>query len=93
MPKTIKEIKDEVEDDDTPELERIDTSVVSDEETEDLKVSNEEKKVIIVLEDARLETVKTKKGFCLLNSDDNKSLHRKLKTDPSEYRPDICHQV
>lgn len=93
MPKTIKEIKDEVEDDDTPELERIDTSVVSDEETEDLKVSNEGKKVIIVLEDARLETVKTKKGFCLLNSDDNKSLHRKLKTDPSEYRPDICHQV
>lgn len=93
MPKTKKETKKEVDEDDDVELETIDASAVSDEEIEDLKSSNEGKKVIIVLEDARLETVKTKKGFCLLNSDDNKSLHRKLKTDPSEYRPDICHQV
>lgn len=77
-------------------------------------------RLIIVLERAGLETVKTRKvceplrhwqsmpalavtlirvrdrclqGFELLNSDDHKGIHKKLKRDPARSRPDIVHQV
>jgi hypothetical protein len=50
--------------------------------------------ITIILELASLEIVKTKKGdFQLLNCDDHVGLIRKFKKDPSEYRPDIIHQV
>ena len=51
-------------------------------------------KIIILLDQARLETVKNKRGlFELLNCDDHRELcKRKLKLDPKEFRPDICHQ-
>jgi len=52
----------------------------------------EKKKVVIVLEKAALETVKTKKGFELICADTHASLLKKLKKDPKEYRPDIVHQ-
>lgn len=49
--------------------------------------------LLIILDLASLETVKTKKGdFQLLNCDDHISLIRKFHKDPSEYRPDIIHQ-
>ena len=66
---------------------------------------NEKKQqVIVVLEGACLETVKSKKvevkrmsyneqGYVLLNADDHKAIHKKLGRDASESRPDICHQV
>ena len=66
---------------------------------------NEKKQqVIVVLEGACLETVKSKKvevkrmsyneqGYVLLNADDHKAIHKKLGPDASESRPDICHQV
>lgn len=51
-----------------------------------------QRKVIVVLECASLETVKTSKGYQLLNCDDHKGLHRKINQDPSASRPDILHQ-
>lgn len=32
-------------------------------------------------------------GFTLLNSDDHIGLLKKMKVDPVNVRPDICHQV
>ncbi len=51
-------------------------------------------KIIVLLDQARLETVKNRKGlFELLNCDDHRDLcKKKLKRDPKEFRPDICHQ-
>jgi hypothetical protein len=51
------------------------------------------RRVIVVLTKAALETVKTKRGFELLNADEHKGILTKHKKDPSEYRPDIVHQV
>ncbi|TMW56862.1 hypothetical protein Poli38472_006872 [Pythium oligandrum] len=56
--------------------------------TEDKK----RRQVIIILEQAALETVKTSKGYQLLNCDDHKGLHKKFNKDPSQSRPDILHQ-
>lgn len=51
------------------------------------------RRVIIVLDLAALETVKTKKGdFQLLNCDDHLPLIRKFQKDPQDHRPDIIHQ-
>ena len=51
------------------------------------------REVIVILDLASLETVKTKKGdFQLLNCDDHVPLLRKHNKDPSKYRPDIVHQ-
>eukprot|EP00937_MAST-01D_sp_MAST-1D-sp2_P005981 g5981.t1 len=49
------------------------------------------KRVIVVLENASLETVKTNRGYQLLNADDHRGVHKKLKRDPTQSRPDICH--
>lgn len=51
-------------------------------------------KIIVLLDLATLETVKNRKGlFELLNSDDHRELcKKKLKRDPKDLRPDICHQ-
>lgn len=52
------------------------------------------KPVIILLDQATLETVKNKRGvYELLNCDDHRELcRRKLKKDPNAFRPDILHQ-
>ena len=51
------------------------------------------REVIVVLEQASLEIVKTKKGdFQLLNADDHRSVLAKHNRDPAECRPDILHQ-
>jgi rRNA small subunit pseudouridine methyltransferase Nep1 len=49
--------------------------------------------VIILLDQASLETIKNKRGiYELLNCDDHRDLcKRKLHTDPNNYRPDILH--
>lgn len=51
-------------------------------------------KIIVLLDQASLETVKNRRGiFELLNCDDHRDLcKKKLKRDPKEFRPDICHQ-
>jgi rRNA small subunit pseudouridine methyltransferase Nep1 len=55
---------------------------------------NSKQKIIVLLDQARLETVKNRRGiFELLNCDDHRDLcKRKLKRDPKDFRPDICHQ-
>eukprot|EP00559_Dactyliosolen_fragilissimus_P005057 CAMPEP_0184855508 /NCGR_PEP_ID=MMETSP0580-20130426/737_1 /TAXON_ID=1118495 /ORGANISM="Dactyliosolen fragilissimus" /LENGTH=277 /DNA_ID=CAMNT_0027350037 /DNA_START=18 /DNA_END=848 /DNA_ORIENTATION=+ len=55
---------------------------------------NSKQKIIILLDQAKLETVKNRRGlFELLNCDDHRDLcKKKLKRDPKEFRPDICHQ-
>lgn len=50
-----------------------------------------DRRVIVVLEKAALEIVKTKRGYELLNVDDHKGLLKKHNKDPSLYRPDILH--
>lgn len=50
-------------------------------------------KIIFLLDQAKLETVKTRKGtFELLNCDDHRDICKKWNKNPSDYRPDICHQ-
>jgi rRNA pseudouridine-1189 N-methylase Emg1 (Nep1/Mra1 family) len=52
------------------------------------------RKIILILDMAQLETVKTKKGeFQLLNCDDHLNIMKKHNKDPQQYRPDILHQV
>mmetsp|Transcript_21281 Transcript_21281/g.82614 ORF Transcript_21281/g.82614 Transcript_21281/m.82614 type:complete len:328 (+) Transcript_21281:53-1036(+) len=50
------------------------------------------RRLIVVLESACLETVKFGNGFQLLNCDDHISILRKKKRDLAEARPDITHQ-
>ena len=52
----------------------------------------EEKRLIIVLEDANLESCKTGKEFSLLNIDEHKGILAKNGRDFSTARPDITHQ-
>uniref|UniRef100_K3X6C9 Ribosomal RNA small subunit methyltransferase NEP1 n=1 Tax=Globisporangium ultimum (strain ATCC 200006 / CBS 805.95 / DAOM BR144) TaxID=431595 RepID=K3X6C9_GLOUD len=56
------------------------------------KEDQKRRQVIIILEQAALETVKTSKGYQLLNCDDHKGIHKKLNREPSQSRPDILHQ-
>ena len=58
------------------------------------KLGNGPKPIIILLDQATIETVKNKRGvYELLNCDDHRELcKRKLKVDPNHYRPDILHQ-
>ncbi len=56
--------------------------------------STESPRVIwVVLEQCSLETVKTKRGFELLNCDDHQGACKKAGRNPADYRPDIVHQV
>lgn len=55
-------------------------------------IKKQEKRLIVVLESANLETVKAGKGYGLLNVDDHASILRKLNRDFSTARPDITHQ-
>ena len=66
------------------------------EEATDVQVglpASKNRKVIIVLEEACLEVVKSKSGkFELLNCDDHLALHSRLRRDPKHSRPDVAHQ-
>src|SRR6218665_475400 len=55
-------------------------------------ITNQSKRLIIVLERANLEVIKTKTSFELLNTDDHQNYIRKFKKDPQLCRPDILHQ-
>jgi len=55
-------------------------------------VQNQDKRLIVVLEDAHLETVKTSQGFGLLNVDEHTGILRKNNRDFGTARPDITHQ-
>lgn len=77
----------------------------SDDESENLKetpyafnsskntfIKRDSKRLIVVLENANLETVKIGKQYELLNCDHHKQQILKYKKDPSQCRPDILHQ-
>ena len=49
-------------------------------------------KIIVLLDQAHLETVKTKNGIELVNCDMPNYILRKNQKDPKHCRPDICHQ-
>eukprot|EP00960_Hanusia_phi_P021846 647500-Hanusia_phi.AAC.1 len=50
-------------------------------------------RLIVVLEKACLETVKSGNSYELLNCDDHVHLLKKFKRDPADCRPDITHQM
>ncbi|XP_062450746.1 ribosomal RNA small subunit methyltransferase NEP1 isoform X2 [Rhea pennata] len=52
-----------------------------------------QRRLLVVLEGASLETVKVGKAFELLNCDKHKALLLRSGRDPGEVRPDITHQV
>ena len=51
------------------------------------------KRLIVVIENACLESVKVGKNYELLNCDDHQSILRKMQRDTGDARPDITHQV
>ncbi|CAN7985391.1 unnamed protein product, partial [Ixodes pacificus] len=55
-------------------------------------IKSQEKRLIVVLEKANLESIKVGKAFELLNCDDHIQQMRKFKKDPAFCRPDITHQ-
>ena len=55
-------------------------------------IKKQEKRLIVVLESANLETVKFGKGYGLLNVDEHSGILKKLGRDFSTARPDITHQ-
>jgi rRNA small subunit pseudouridine methyltransferase Nep1 len=58
------------------------------------KVKAKSQPIIVLLDQATIETVKNKRGvYELLNCDDHRDLcKKKLRKDPNVYRPDILHQ-
>ena len=69
----------------------------NDEEDDDhdnlTSVAGNGRELIVILDLASLETVKTKKGdYQLLNCDDHIAVMKRLNRDPQKYRPDIVHQ-
>ena len=58
------------------------------------KPKGKKQPIIVLLDQASLETVKNKKGlYEILNSDDHRDLcKKKLRKDPNGFRPDILHQ-
>jgi rRNA small subunit pseudouridine methyltransferase Nep1 len=57
------------------------------------KIKSTDKRLIVVLEQANLETIKIGKVYELLNCDKHKNHLLKYKRDPnSNARPDITHQ-
>ncbi|KAK9743583.1 EMG1/NEP1 methyltransferase [Popillia japonica] len=55
-------------------------------------VKNQEKRLIIILEEAQLESVKVGNSFELLNCDDHVNILKKNNRDVGSCRPDITHQ-
>ncbi|KRT80988.1 hypothetical protein AMK59_5832, partial [Oryctes borbonicus] len=55
-------------------------------------IKNQEKRLIIILEQAQLESVKVRNSFELLNCDDHTGILKKNNRDLSSCRPDITHQ-
>ena len=57
-------------------------------------IKSKSNKLIILLDQAKLETIKNRRGnYELLNCDDHRDIcKKKLHKDPKDFRPDICHQ-
>ncbi|XP_033226975.1 ribosomal RNA small subunit methyltransferase NEP1 isoform X2 [Belonocnema kinseyi] len=55
-------------------------------------MKDQEKRLIVILENAQLESVKVGNNFQLLNCDDHAGILKKDKREPGKSRPDITHQ-
>lgn len=55
-------------------------------------LKNQEKRLIVILEDAHLESVKVGNKFELLNCDDHANILKSNNRDQGSCRPDITHQ-
>uniref|UniRef100_A0A1B6CP32 18S rRNA (pseudouridine-N1)-methyltransferase n=1 Tax=Clastoptera arizonana TaxID=38151 RepID=A0A1B6CP32_9HEMI len=55
-------------------------------------IKNQEKRLIVILENAQLESVKVGNAFELLNCDDHVGILKKNERQPGSCRPDIVHQ-
>ncbi|KAG8269525.1 hypothetical protein J6590_105662 [Homalodisca vitripennis] len=55
-------------------------------------IKNQDKRLIIILEQAQLESVKVGNTFQLLNCDDHEGMLKKYDRLPGSVRPDITHQ-
>jgi len=51
------------------------------------------RRLIVLIDQACLESVKVGKNYELLNCDDHQSILRKHQRDTGDARPDITHQV
>ena len=51
------------------------------------------RRLVVILDNASLETAQTKRGYELLNKDDHYWLIKKRRRDPEEFRPDTVHQT
>ncbi|KAL0266273.1 UNVERIFIED_CONTAM: hypothetical protein PYX00_008865 [Menopon gallinae] len=58
----------------------------------DTHLKNEEKRLIVILEGAQLESISVGKSFELMNPDCHGHLLKKYNRDPRSCRPDIVHQ-
>lgn len=82
-----------------PPSKKVKTSVLSSTPLDLPPTSTDQKKnkkqpLIVLLDQASLETVKNRRGlYELLNCDDHREIcKKKLKKNPNDYRPDILHQ-
>ncbi|CAB0039616.1 unnamed protein product [Trichogramma brassicae] len=57
-----------------------------------MKKQKQDKRLIIILEKAQLESVKVNNSFQLLNCDDHAHILKKSNREPGSSRPDITHQ-
>ncbi|XP_046743874.1 ribosomal RNA small subunit methyltransferase NEP1 [Diprion similis] len=55
-------------------------------------IKNQEKRLIVILDEAQLESVKVGNSFELLNCDDHANMLKKNNREPGSCRPDITHQ-
>lgn len=55
--------------------------------------TDKSQRLVVIIDNACLETAQTKRGFELLNKDDHFWLIKKRRRDPAEYRPDMVHQT
>ncbi|KAK6620963.1 hypothetical protein RUM43_011262 [Polyplax serrata] len=58
----------------------------------DAHIKEQEKRLIVILEGAQLESIAVGKGFELINADDHGALLVKHNREPHSCRPDIVHQ-
>uniref|UniRef100_A0AAG5CUG1 18S rRNA (pseudouridine-N1)-methyltransferase n=2 Tax=Anopheles atroparvus TaxID=41427 RepID=A0AAG5CUG1_ANOAO len=56
------------------------------------RIKADERRLIVILEGAQLETVKVGQSFELLNCDDHTNILKRNNRDPGSCRPDITHQ-
>jgi rRNA small subunit pseudouridine methyltransferase Nep1 len=89
MPSNNKRSRQEEQTNDNHEEKEVETIHIN----KAIKTKSNDKRLIVVLEQANLETIKIGKVYELLNCDRHKNQLLKYKRDPnSNARPDITHQ-